>query len=98
MATEKVTLTLPAELLREMRETAPPRGLSKMVREAIEAYLEEKRKKKLEQELIAGYLATNDEMAALTKEWEATDFTDWERHVPPYDLEETTDDVAVPAG
>ncbi len=94
MATEKITLTLPVELMREMREAAPPRGLSKMVSEAIEAYLEAKRKKKLEEELKAGYLATNAEMAVLTQACPATDFADWERHVPAYNLEGPNNDVA----
>lgn len=98
MTTVKVTLTLPQTLMREMREVAPPRGLSKLVAEAIEAYLEAKKKKELEQRLIAGYKATAAEMLAFTKEWEAADFADWDRHVPPYDMEGVEDVVANPSG
>lgn len=85
MRTGKYTLTLSNELMREMREIAPPRGLSKMVNEAIEAYLELKRKKKLEEELKAGYLATNKQSLQIAEEWFPTGATDWLKHVPPYE-------------
>ena len=88
MTTEKVTLTLPTELMQEMRAEASPRGLSKLVAQAIEEYLEAKRKKQREEEMIAGYKATYDEMLALHKEWEPTDLADWQRFVAPYPVEE----------
>ena len=38
----------------------------------------------LQEELIAGYIATANESLIITKEWEATDNADWLIHIPPY--------------
>lgn len=88
--TEKVTLTLPNNLMQEVRELAPARGQSKFIAEAIEAFLDEKRRESLRAELVAGYQATFDEMRELNAEWEPTDIADWDKHVPSYESEEST--------
>ena len=83
--TEKVTLTLPNHLMQQVRELAPARGYSKFVADAIEAFIAEKRREALRNELIAGYQATADEMRELNAELESADFVDWDRHVPAYE-------------
>ncbi len=85
---EKVTLTLPRNLMETVRKMAPPRGQSKFITEAVEYFIEVKRRQTLREELIAGYKATAEESLAITKEWEATDNVDWLKHVPPYEGEE----------
>ena len=90
---EKVTLTLPRDLMETVREMASPRGQSKFVAEAVEYFIEEKRRQTLREELIEGYKATAEESLAITKEWEATDDADWLKHVPPYEGEEPPSDA-----
>lgn len=90
---EKVTLTLPRDLMEKVREIAPPRGQSKFVAEAVEYFIEEKRRQTLREELVAGYKATAEDSLALTKEWETADIEDWLKQVPPYEGEEPPDDA-----
>ena len=91
-AKEKVTLTLPSSLVDAIREMAPPRGQSKFVAEAVEYFIERKRRQVLREELIEGYKATAEESLAFTKELEAADNEDWLKHVPPYEGEEPPHD------
>lgn len=90
---EKVTLTLPQELMEKVREMASPRGQSKFVAEALQQYIEEKKREALREDLIAGYQATAEEALAVTKEWEAVDDETWLKNVPPYEGEEPPDDA-----
>ncbi|KAA3664274.1 MAG: hypothetical protein DWQ04_06570 [Chloroflexi bacterium] len=91
-AKEKVTLTLPRSLIEAIREMAPPRGQSKFVAEAVEYFIEKKRRQILREELVAGYKATAEESLAFTKKLEAADNEDWLTHVPPYEGEELPHD------
>jgi metal-responsive CopG/Arc/MetJ family transcriptional regulator len=63
---EKVTLTLPAEVMDAVREEAKPRGYSKFIAEAVTYYIREQRRLSLRERLIAGYQdsAENDLMHA----------------------------------
>ena len=92
MVKEKVTLTLPRDLMETVRQMTPPRGQSQFVAEAVEYFIEEKKRQLLREELIAGYKATAAEAQATTKEWEAADNEDWLTHVPPYEQEEPSHD------
>ena len=56
-ATEKVTLTLPKDLLESVREMAPQRGVSRFVGEALEYFIAARRRYALRERLKAGYLA-----------------------------------------
>ena len=87
-AIEKVTLTIPREVMRSVREMAPARGQSKFITEAIQYFIEMKKRQELREELIAGYQATADESLAITKEWEPIDDEAWLLHVPPYEGED----------
>ena len=80
--TEKVTLTLPKELMNHVREMTPPRGQSKFIAEAVEYFIEVQRRKALRERLIAGYQANAEADAALAAEWEAIEYENWELHVP----------------
>ena len=86
--TEKVTLTIPHEVMQSVREMSPARGQSKFITEAIQYFIDMKKRKELREELIAGYQATAEESLALTKEWEPVDDEAWLLHVPPYEGKE----------
>lgn len=91
--TEKVTLTLPRDLMNEVRELAPPRGQSKYIAKAVKHYIEAQQRQALREELIAGYIANAEADAALAAEWEAIDREDWDLHVPLYEGEEPAHDA-----
>lgn len=95
---EKVTLTIPEDLMNEVRELAPPRRYSQFVAEAIEYFVEAQRRRILREELIAGYQATAEESLLVTREWEPLDDEAWLLHVPPYEGEEPSDDAPDPTG
>ncbi|GIK58692.1 MAG: hypothetical protein HND44_18265 [Chloroflexi bacterium] len=92
--TEKVTLTLPSELMQTMRDFVPPRGQSKFVAEAIEYFIEMKQRQLLREELMVGYQVTAEQSMAVTKDWEPLDDEAWLLHVPSYEGEEPADDTA----
>jgi len=89
---EKVTLTLPRDLMEQVREMASPRGQSQFVAEAVEYFIEEKRRQTLREKLIEGYKAMAEESLAITKEWEQVGDETWLKYVPPYEGEGFTDD------
>ena len=86
--TEKVTLTLPQDLMDTVRELAPPRGQSKYVAKALRYFIEEEEKRILREELIAGYKATAEESAAIAADWMPLGQEAWERYAPVYDVKE----------
>ena len=96
-ATEKVTLTLPQDLMDTVRVLAPPRGRSKYVAKALRYFIEEEEKRVLREELIAGYQATAEESAAIAAEWMPLGQEAWERCVPAYQVKEEEDDAAPPS-
>lgn len=84
MEMEKVTLTLPKDLMAEVRTLTPPRGQSRFVAEAIRAFLEAQRRRALRERLIAGYQANAAADAALADEWAAAEDEAWLTYVPAY--------------
>ncbi|MEM7111307.1 MAG: hypothetical protein AAF614_02670 [Chloroflexota bacterium] len=92
--TEKVTLTLPHDLMEMVRDMAPKRGQSKFVAEALEYFIETKRRQTLREELAMGYQALAQESLAVTREWEAVDDEAWEQHIALYDEKEPGDGTA----
>ena len=89
----KVTLTLPQELLDDIRALAPPRGQSNFIAEAVAYYITEKKRAALRAQLIAGYKETTAEAAALTDALEAADQIDWINFVPAYQRAELGNDA-----
>lgn len=76
-ATEKVTLTLPVELMARVRDLAPVRRQSQFVAEAIRAYIAAQERQALRARLVAGYRANAAVDAAVAAEWEAVDEEAW---------------------
>jgi len=90
---EKVTLTLPQELMDAVRELAPARGYSHFVAQALEYYIARKQRQELRERLIAGYQANANADATLSAEWEALEDEVWNAYVPPYEGAEPDDDA-----
>lgn len=85
--TEKVTLTLPRDLMESVREMAPQRGISRFVSEALEYFIAARRRHALRERLKAGYLADAEMDRETANEWQAVERETWARYVPPYDAE-----------
>jgi hypothetical protein len=98
IAKEKVTLTLPQDLMESVRTMAPPRGQSQFIAEAIEYFINEQRRQALRERLIAGYQARAAADTALAAEWEPLEIEAWFKHVPPYEGEEPAYDAPDPEG
>ncbi len=82
LATEKVTLTLPADLMAAVRAMSPARRQSQFIAEAIRAYIAEQQRQALRDRLMAGYQANADADAALAAEWEAVEDETWLNQTP----------------
>jgi hypothetical protein len=93
-AKEKVTLTLPQELMDTVRELASQRGYSHFVAQALEYYIAEKRRQEVRERLIAGYQANARADAVLAAEWQPLEDEVWTTYVPPYEGAEPDDDSA----
>jgi Arc/MetJ-type ribon-helix-helix transcriptional regulator len=87
---EKITLTLPRELLQAVRQLVPEESQSEFIAQAIERFIKEHHREALQGELIAGYHA---EGLAVTQEWEPLDEEAWSRHVPSYEGKEPNYDA-----
>ncbi|MGA2771636.1 MAG: hypothetical protein ABSG26_12550 [Bryobacteraceae bacterium] len=75
-ASRKVVVEFPAPLFRETERAAAEIGTSRsrLIRCAVERYLETLRRKRLEQELAAGYVANAALDRRITKEFSALDY------------------------
>jgi metal-responsive CopG/Arc/MetJ family transcriptional regulator len=91
---EKVTITLPRDLMNEVRTIAPVRGYSQFIAEAIEFFIEEQRRKELRDRLIEGYQANAQEDANLAAEWSVVEDEARLMHVSSFDGEEPTHDAS----
>lgn len=74
---EKVTLTLPSEVMDAVREEAEPRGYSKFIAEAVTYYVQEQRRSALRDRLIAGYQVNAERDQALAEEWRHAEEEVW---------------------
>ena len=88
LVTEKVTLTLPADLMAAVRTLAPARRHSQFIAEAIRAYIAEQQRQALRDRLMAGYQANADADAVLAGEWEAVENESWFNQTPMGDEKE----------
>ena len=79
---EKVTLTLPSEVMDAVREEAAPRGYSKFIAEAVTHFVQERRKSALRERLIAGYQASAARDQALAEEWRHVEEELWPDYGP----------------
>ncbi|MGD8902572.1 MAG: hypothetical protein PVI67_03295 [Anaerolineae bacterium] len=80
---EKVTLTLPSEVMDAVREEAEPRGYSKFIAEAVIYYIQEQRRSALRERLIAGYQANAERDQALAEEWRHAEEEVWREIADP---------------
>ena len=78
---EKVTLTLPTEVMDAVREEAEPRGYSKFIAEAVIYYIQEQRRSALRERLIAGYQADAERDQVLAEEWRHAEEEVWRETV-----------------
>jgi len=74
---EKVTLTLPSEVMDAVREEASPRGYSKFIAEAVTYYIQEQRRSALRERVIAGYRSEAERDGALAEEWRHAEEEVW---------------------
>ena len=74
---EKVTLTLPSEVMDAVRQEAEPRGYSKFIAEAVAFYIKEQRRLALRERLIEGYQASAGSDLALAEEWRPAEEQVW---------------------
>lgn len=89
MEREKVTLSLPKEIMDAVRRETVPRGYSRFIAEAITYYLRERERKALRERLTQGYQATAQADRELSEEWLTLEVDAW-NHIhdePPYDGE-----------
>lgn len=80
---EKVTLTLPSEVMDAVREEASPRGYSKFIAEAVTYYIQEQRRSALRERLIAGYRGNAERDQALAEEWQHVEEEVWSEYIDP---------------
>jgi metal-responsive CopG/Arc/MetJ family transcriptional regulator len=80
---EKVTLTLPSEVMDAVREEAEPRGYSKFIAKAVTYYIQEQRRSALRERLIAGYQASAEHDRALAEEWRHAEEEVWQETADP---------------
>lgn len=85
---EKVTLTLPSEVMDAVREEAAPRGHSKFIAEAVTYYIQERRRLALRERLIAGYQASAERDQALAEEWRPLEEEAWQEAIEPMETGE----------
>ena len=86
MQKEKVTITLPREVMDAVREAAEPRGYSSFIAEAVTYFVQERRRLALRERLIAGYQASAECDQAIAEEWRSSESDGW-----PYDAEPAED-------
>ena len=80
---EKVTLTLPSDVMDAVREEAPSRGYSKFIAEAVTYYIQEQRRSALRERLIAGYRSEAERDEALAEEWRHAEEEVWRESIDP---------------
>lgn len=69
IAKEKVTLTLPLDLIEAVRTYATPGQQSQFIAQAIESFIAEKQRKSLRKRLIAGYQANASADIEIAAAW-----------------------------
>jgi metal-responsive CopG/Arc/MetJ family transcriptional regulator len=82
---EKVTLTLPVDLMEAVRNLAAPRQQSQFIADAIEYFIAEKQRIALRERLIAGYQVNAEADAAVAAEWSALEEETWHTYVPNFE-------------
>ncbi len=92
MTKEKVTLTLPLDLMEAVRTLAPPRQQSQFIAEAIAYFIAEKQRKSLRERLITGYQTNAGADAEIAAEWSKLEDEAWLNHIPADATEDVSND------
>jgi hypothetical protein len=85
---EKVTLTLPSEVMDAVREEAPPRGYSRFIAEAVTFFIQERRRAALRERLVEGYQTSAQHDQTLAEEWRPLEEEVWDEYVEPVEERE----------
>ena len=73
----RTTVHLEDELAEKVRQIVPARGVNRFINEAVAEKVEALERRKLEEDLIEGYLATNEDRDEIMADWEAVDLEGW---------------------
>lgn len=77
MLTQRINITLPNDLARDLRETIPARSRSKFISEALKEKLAKKRD--LKKEWQESLKANKEFYKKVASEWKATEMEGWPR-------------------
>lgn len=80
--TQRVTISLPADLLQQIRQ-ASDGNVSKLITDALREHFENERRRVLRESLIAGYQAHAEEALAMAEEFKYVDYETVIKYVPP---------------
>ena len=78
MRTVRLNITLPADLVRELKEVAGSRKRSQFIASTLRQRIEEIRQAALERVLEEGYRARATESLTMVKEFEPADLEGWD--------------------
>jgi metal-responsive CopG/Arc/MetJ family transcriptional regulator len=78
MEKEKVTLTLPKEVMDAVRREASPRGYSSFIADAVTYFIQERERQALRERLIQGYQASAEADQKLAEAWRTMEEEAWQ--------------------
>ncbi len=78
MASVRMNITLPEELVHELDELVGPKKKSKFIFDAVRRRLQEIRQQAMDRLLEEGYKAGRKESRFLAKEFQSTDLEGWD--------------------
>jgi len=93
---QRVTLTLPADVLAQARELSEG-NLSQLVARILRDYIEHKQLQQLHDELVAGYQANAEEALEIVQAFRYAEDEAVALHVPPYGHRAAEPDLPVEA-
>jgi metal-responsive CopG/Arc/MetJ family transcriptional regulator len=87
---QRVMITIPPGLLAQVEEAAAKLNLSRsrLIRDALQQYLEAQRHQELRELLREGYIVHAERDQRICEEFATADYEATIRHVPPYETEQ----------
>lgn len=73
----RTTIQIDGALLARLRGIVPPRGMNHFINEAIEEKISSIERRRVEREMIEGYLATQAERDDVARDWAPVDLEAW---------------------
>jgi metal-responsive CopG/Arc/MetJ family transcriptional regulator len=80
MASVRMNITLPEEVVQELDELVGPKKKSKFISDAVKRRMQEVRQQEMNRLLEEGYKAGSKESDFLSKEFESTDLEGWDEY------------------